>query len=121
MKRPPKNCLKPGCANLVEGNGWHCEQHRPPRKQYADTNRPNATQRGYTSPQWRRLRKLVLARDAQLCQLCGKPAGASAHVDHIIPKSQGGRDTLENLQTLCPGCHTLKTNHDRRQAEQARA
>ncbi|MGE8515762.1 MAG: HNH endonuclease [Alcaligenes nematophilus] len=30
-------------------------------------------------------------------------------MDHIIPKSQGGTDDLENLQTICGDCHKAKT------------
>ena len=29
-------------------------------------------------------------------------------VDHIIPKSRGGTDHLENLQLLCPSCNRIK-------------
>jgi 5-methylcytosine-specific restriction endonuclease McrA len=29
-------------------------------------------------------------------------------VDHIVPKSAGGQDTLDNLQTLCASCHAKK-------------
>ena len=70
--------------------------------------RESASRRGYGS-NWRRLRKLVLARDCYLCQLCLQPAGKSAHVDHVVPKSRGGKDSLDNLQTLCAGCHGRKT------------
>lgn len=30
--------------------------------------------------------------------------------DHVIPVSQGGRDELENLRTLCLECHWIETN-----------
>lgn len=29
-------------------------------------------------------------------------------IDHIIPKSKGGKDTLDNLQPMYPQCNTLK-------------
>lgn len=31
------------------------------------------------------------------------------HVDHIIPKAQGGTDADANLQCLCTACHRAKT------------
>jgi len=41
------------------------------------------------------------------CPCCGKPItwrmGWSKH--HIVPKSQGGTDSLKNLQLLHPACH----------------
>jgi Restriction endonuclease len=33
-------------------------------------------------------------------------------VDHIIPRSQGGRDEENNFQSLCDTCHNYKTAHD---------
>lgn len=34
-------------------------------------------------------------------------------VDHIIPVSESGLDTFDNLQALCPNCHSKKTERDR--------
>lgn len=34
-------------------------------------------------------------------------------VDHIIPKSKGGPDDLENLQPMCTKCNTKKGNGDK--------
>jgi HNH endonuclease. len=36
------------------------------------------------------------------------------HVDHIIPKSQGGTDDDGNLQSLCAACHRAKTAREGR-------
>jgi 5-methylcytosine-specific restriction enzyme A len=33
-------------------------------------------------------------------------------VDHIQPKSQGGKDDEGNFQSLCQGCHNHKTARD---------
>jgi hypothetical protein len=32
-------------------------------------------------------------------------------VDHIIPKSQGGRNTLDNMQPMCQRCNNIKADH----------
>lgn len=51
--------------------------------------------------------------------LCGKQegncAGCGMHfpfrnltVDHIVPRSRGGTDHLDNLQLLCGACHALQ-------------
>lgn len=59
-----------------------------------------------------RLRALVLMRDGARCQLCGAEArnGATLHVDHVVPWSEGGETTLENLQILCHVCNIGKSN-----------
>jgi RNA-directed DNA polymerase len=38
--------------------------------------------------------------------------GDSLEVDHIIPKSLGGKDMYENLQLLHRHCHDTKTASD---------
>lgn len=52
----------------------------------------------------------VFERDAYTCQMCGKSIyqGAMLNVDHIIPLSCGGTDDLDNMQTLCVECHSIK-------------
>lgn len=60
----------------------------------------------------RGLRKEVFMRDNYTCKECGatKEDGATLHIDHIIPVSKGGTDTLDNLQTLCSHCNLNKSN-----------
>jgi 5-methylcytosine-specific restriction endonuclease McrA len=36
--------------------------------------------------------------------------GAILHVDHIIPRSKGGKDEMDNYQTLCHKCNIGKSN-----------
>lgn len=66
--------------------------------------------RGYGS-RWVKLRRQALLRDDFLCQHClliGNHTAAT-DVDHIIPKADGGADSMTNLQSLCRSCHSEKT------------
>ena len=48
-------------------------------------------------------REKVLKRDGYTCQICGSRENLEAH--HIIPKSRGGTNIVENGITLCKECH----------------
>lgn len=41
------------------------------------------------------------------CKLCGETS--NLELDHIIPLSEGGKDSFFNIQLLCEGCHRQKT------------
>lgn len=45
-----------------------------------------------------------LNRDNYTCQCCKAKKG-TLHIHHIIYRSNGGADTLDNLITLCADCH----------------
>ena len=53
-----------------------------------------------------KLRAEVFRRDNHLCLKCGAEDGLS--IDHILPVSKGGQNTLDNLQTLCMPCNISK-------------
>lgn len=53
-------------------------------------------------------RKNVLRRDGFRCQYCGVRDGLT--VDHVFPKSRGGKDTWENLVAACTSCNNRKGN-----------
>lgn len=53
-------------------------------------------------------RKAIFHRDNNQCVRCG--SNESLTVDHIIPISKGGTDTLDNLRTLCRKCNCSKGN-----------
>lgn len=54
-------------------------------------------------------RKNIFARDRNQCQYCGRTyATSELSIDHIIPKSQNGSDTWENLVCACTGCNARK-------------
>jgi len=50
--------------------------------------------------------KNVLRRDGFRCQYCD--ARDRLTVDHVMPKSRGGRDTWENLVAACTSCNNRK-------------
>lgn len=54
------------------------------------------------------LRKRVFERDQGICRVCERYDPKWQH-DHIIPLWQGGKDTLENSQTLCRRHHLEKS------------
>ena len=58
------------------------------------------------------LRYKVLARDNFRCVICGaspaKDVTVELHVDHIFPWSKGGKNTEDNLRTLCFKCNLGK-------------
>lgn len=60
------------------------------------------------------IRWQVFKRDNWKCTSCGRSAEDNVilHVDHIIPRSKGGRNVLENYQTLCETCNIGKSNKD---------
>lgn len=43
------------------------------------------------------------------CNMCQILLPPTFEIDHIIELQDGGEDTYENCQALCPNCHALKT------------
>lgn len=60
-------------------------------------------------------RRNILRRDGNRCQYCGR-TDLPLTIDHIVPKSQGGGDTWENLVTACTKCNNKKANRTPEQA-----
>lgn len=62
------------------------------------------------SPQLsRRLRFEILERDKFRCVLCGATSKeVPLEVDHIVPRTEGGLNNVENLRTLCRDCNKGK-------------
>jgi 5-methylcytosine-specific restriction endonuclease McrA len=58
------------------------------------------------------LKERVLNRDGWKCQCCGTSANLQVH--HLVRRSQLGPDALENLMTLCAGCHRREHNQSDR-------
>ena len=99
-------------ADVIESNGkvWHSE--------HLTFSSPSVIRlRNYVKvPYARRVplsRKTVFLRDDYDCQYCGRPA---ENIDHVIPKSQGGEHTWENVVASCRRCNTKKGGRTPREA-----
>jgi 5-methylcytosine-specific restriction endonuclease McrA len=53
-------------------------------------------------------RARIFTRDSWRCVYCGSEKDLT--VDHKIPKSKGGTNKFDNLQTLCYSCNQKKSN-----------
>jgi 5-methylcytosine-specific restriction endonuclease McrA len=54
-------------------------------------------------------RKNILLRDRNTCQFCSRTLPASElTLDHVVPRSRGGRSSWENLVTCCYRCNNSK-------------
>jgi 5-methylcytosine-specific restriction endonuclease McrA len=79
--------VKPGSLRLPAGTR---------REQYV---------RYMNSPEWRALRKKVLRRDEGACVDCS--SGEALQIHHLT-YARFGAEQLEDLVTLCDGCHEAR-------------
>ena len=103
---------------LRDEDGWRIETRRD-----ADDLRPDEYRLAEPPPEKShmrfqrninaKLRAQVLDRNGFTCQMCGVAAGdvdangrrAVLEVGHIRPKTEGGKDELNNLRALCSVCN----------------
>ena len=101
--KPPRPCSFPNCPNLVTGKDSLCPKHRKLASKRYEKTRETAVQRGYTT-RWRKLRKMVLARQPMcLCDECrgeNKPADIVHHID-----GNAKNNNLDNLLPMNDSCH----------------
>jgi 5-methylcytosine-specific restriction endonuclease McrA len=54
-------------------------------------------------------RRNLMLRDGHQCQYCGRrPPVRELNIDHVMPRSRGGRDLWDNLVTACKTCNLRK-------------
>jgi len=54
-------------------------------------------------------RRTIYRRDGNTCMFCGrKPGTESLSIDHILPRSRGGKTTWENCVLACTDCNRKK-------------
>lgn len=63
-------------------------------------------------------RRTVMARDQYTCQYCGvTPGRTELTLDHVLPRSRGGRTEWENVVVACRTCNQKKGNRTPREAQ----
>lgn len=63
-------------------------------------------------------RQNVIVRDQNTCQYCGqKPKKLT--IDHVIPKSRGGKNTFQNTVAACFQCNNIKADRTPQEAGMA--
>ncbi|WP_261664098.1 HNH endonuclease [Deinococcus sp. Marseille-Q6407] len=60
-------------------------------------------------------RRNVLRRDAFTCQYCG--SGENLTLDHVMPRSRGGRHEWTNVTTACRDCNQRKGSRTPEEAQ----
>lgn len=53
-------------------------------------------------------KKNVFIRDNYICQYCGKENLKHPELEHVVPKSKGGKNSFENCVTACKDCNRFK-------------
>ncbi|MCX5592036.1 HNH endonuclease [Alcaligenes endophyticus] len=112
-KRIQTPCRVKTCRRPHRNQGGYCDDHIGLASGWRAPERGSSSERGYGAA-WRRKRKIILGRDYHQCRPCAAQGLVTYgnEVDHIIPKAEGGTDSLENLQTICNECHKKKTRKE---------
>lgn len=97
-RRNTRKAVRRGCpmkaTRFIDGKPF-CDEHGPAKGHINPY---------YYSPEWIKLRKAALKRDGHRCRYCGNEA---TQADHIVARSKGGTDSLENLAACCPVCNKI--------------
>ena len=65
-------------------------------------------------------RRAIFLRDEYACQYCStQPGKENLTIDHILPRSRGGRTDWENVVTACAPCNRRKGNRTPEEAHMA--
>jgi 5-methylcytosine-specific restriction endonuclease McrA len=65
-------------------------------------------------------RRNLFRRDHNTCQYCGaRPGTSELSIDHVLPRSRGGRSSWENCVLACMDCNRRKANRTPDEAHMA--
>lgn len=92
------------------------------KREYKKQNHRRKVDPFYNSQLWKDLRDYIWLRDEALCQQCRREGRLmplrrgynEGHVDHIVPRNQGGTDDEINLELLCKYHHDAKSAKEKK-------
>lgn len=104
VMKPPRQCPKPGCRATQP-----CQTHPQGWQNKDPSIRP-------LPPNWAQLKKMVPKTGGCWWLTDGVRCGIfyRLELDHRIPRSAGGTDSLANLGWLCQPHHRIKTEQDKK-------
>lgn len=105
MSAARKLCPHPECVSYLP-----CSEHVV--KPWQGSTRSQKVKSGW---QQQREARRVMRRDDTVCHWCGLPG--SDEVDHVIPISENGPDTMTNKAPIHHRCHTIKTQQEARRGK----
>lgn len=93
--RAGKRLPCPMKATRLVGTQHYCDEHGPTRWRRDPF---------YESAEWKSLRRKALDRDGHTCRYCGNVA---TQADHVIARTKGGSDSIDNLAACCALCNKI--------------
>ena len=57
-----------------------------------------------------KVRAKLLKRDGDECWFCGEPMGTDCTIEHLVPKANGGRNTMANYALAHRKCNQAAAN-----------
>lgn len=120
-------CGHQSCRKRLPLNIRYCDEHKADGKQanefarqqyfrnYNSNVRDQVANDFYHSAQWSKTRDYVVARDMNVCQVCGSSIESRVVVDHVHPLKFSSDEKLDsnNLWCLCYRCHEVKSMIER--------
>lgn len=121
-----------GGARVVNGNyetfdfeGWRMQAGTPGVDCIGTTSGPIPIPRVIVLMRYDRMprrmvrfsRSNIFSRDGFTCQYCGeRPPRSQLNLDHVVPRTQSGRTTWENVVCCCVPCNRKKGGRTPEQA-----
>jgi len=103
---------KRGMKEYWDNRGRVSKEHKRIVKKVLDYKRKSTIKGSFSPKEWQDLKE----KYNFICPCCGKEESEmkwkKLTVDHIVPLSKEGTNTIENIQPLCLSCNCKKNNRE---------